>query len=134
MSHKNIADYRRLPYRRRVDKVVEEGQAAFVAFVEEIPWIRVHDDDRIAALKMLDEIFDDAIKAMLEAGDDIPEPLGTLELFGAPEQDAGVTVRLPTIEAGARIQPMEGVTFSEEQEIRPWEDATVTGESRLVPA
>lgn len=130
---KRSADYRRLPYRRRTEKVVEEEQVGFVAYIVEIPWIRAHADDPVAAGKLLDELFDDAIEAMVAAGDEIPEPPGTLEAFGAPEEDepSRWSSRLPPLRARAHPE-MLGVTFDEEHDVELWESPEVQGE-RLIP-
>lgn len=72
---KDVAYYRRLPYRRRV--VPQEdggGQRYFVAWIEELPAIEIHGDSPEEALLRLYEIFDDSIEVMLEAGDEITEP------------------------------------------------------------
>lgn len=75
-EEKSIAYYRQLPYRRKAVLVEEEdGARYFVAHVAEIPWINIDGDTREEALMRLDEIFDDAIQSMLDASDDIPEPM-----------------------------------------------------------
>lgn len=84
-------------------------------------------------LNALDEIFDDAINTMLEAGDEVPTPAGTLEAFAVPES-TGIVVELPTLKGGGTVLPLKPVTFSTEAEVQPWEDAEIASEERLVPA
>ncbi|HUP51812.1 MAG TPA: hypothetical protein VM198_05015 [Longimicrobiales bacterium] len=80
----DVKEYRQLPYTKVVRKAEEEGITEFVAYIEEIPWIRVNADEREEAYLLLDETFEDALRAMLDAGDEIPVPEGTLERFGEP--------------------------------------------------
>jgi predicted RNase H-like HicB family nuclease len=72
---KDLAYYRRLPYTRTVE-IREEprGSAVFLAQIAEIPFIRIHGSSREEALVRLAETFEDCISALLEAGEEIPEP------------------------------------------------------------
>jgi predicted RNase H-like HicB family nuclease len=73
--NKTVRYFRRLPYRRLVERVSEsDGSSYFVARIAEIPAIRIDGADREEALLKLDEVFDDFIAAMIENGDEIPEP------------------------------------------------------------
>ena len=75
MSKRTAKDYRQLPYRRMARPVEDETDGFFwLASVEEIPWIRIDGATRDEALLKLDEIFDDCVESMIEAGDDVPEP------------------------------------------------------------
>ena len=75
MPDKTARDYRQLPYRRTAKPVENEGEGFYwLASVEEIPWIRVDGATYAEALVRLDEIFDDCVESMIEAGDAIPEP------------------------------------------------------------
>lgn len=71
---KSLDYYRALPYTRSLELVTEEDGTYFLAFVKEIPWIRAFGDTRDEALAELGAIFMDGLEAMLEAGDEIPEP------------------------------------------------------------
>lgn len=72
---KDAAYYRRLPYRRVVVPVDEaDGEHYYLAYVRELPSIEIHGDTPEEALLRLDEIFDDCVEAMIDAGEDIPEP------------------------------------------------------------
>ena len=72
---KNARYYRRLPYHRVAERVTDgNGSIYFVARVLEIPSIRIDGESREEALLKLDEIFDDFVEAMIQAGDEIPEP------------------------------------------------------------
>ena len=73
---KTVNDYRALPFNRTVRTTDEEDGSYYVAFVEELPWIRVYGDTREEVRYLLDQSFDDAIQTMLDAGDEIPEPVG----------------------------------------------------------
>lgn len=71
----NASEYRRLPYRRLVRlHTDDDGRTYFIAQVAEIPPLKIHGDTREEALLRLDEIFDDIIESMIEAGEEIPEP------------------------------------------------------------
>lgn len=83
----DVKKYLRQAYTRRVHKVEHEGVTEFVAFIEEIPWIRVHADEREEAYLLLNETLVDALQAMIEAGDDIPVPEKTIERFGSPRSE-----------------------------------------------
>lgn len=74
MTARTVEHYRTLPYRRRVEPRRGETGAYFLAWIEELPSIEIHGKTREQALERLDEIFDDCIEAMIEAGDEIPEP------------------------------------------------------------
>jgi predicted RNase H-like HicB family nuclease len=76
-ARRTTAYYRQLPYRREAH-VVRDGEDQgeyYVARIAEIPWINIDGETREAALLRLDEIFDDCIETMIEAGDEIPEPV-----------------------------------------------------------
>jgi len=72
---KNARFFRRLPYHRVTERVTDsDGLTYFIARVLEIPSMRIDGESREEALLKLDEIFDDFIEAMIQAGDQIPEP------------------------------------------------------------
>ena len=75
MSKRTAKDYRQLPYRRSAIPVQDESEGFYwLAAVDEIPWIRIDGATRVEALLRLDEIFDDCIESMIDAGDEVPEP------------------------------------------------------------
>lgn len=72
---RDSAYYRSLPYTRKVDlRTDPDGAVYFLAFIEEIPPLRIHGSSREEALLRLDEVFDDVIESMLENAEEIPEP------------------------------------------------------------
>lgn len=72
---KDIAYYRTLPFTRRVEMREDRpGETYFLARVEELPGLRIDGATADEALLKLDETFDDWIEAMLDAGEEIPEP------------------------------------------------------------
>lgn len=73
-TRKSVEHYRALPYTRRVQPCEEEGAAYWLAWMEELPSVEIHGASREEALARLDQIFDDCILAMIDAGDAIPEP------------------------------------------------------------
>ena len=72
-DQKTPKEYRRLPYRRlvEIERGAESGRDHFVAYVEEIPWIRIPGDSREEALLNLDV----AVEQMRLAVGDQSEPL-----------------------------------------------------------
>ncbi|MBI4520051.1 MAG: type II toxin-antitoxin system HicB family antitoxin [Gemmatimonadetes bacterium] len=72
---KDVAYYRALPYRRVVEvRQDTAGRAYYLAYVAEIPGIRIDGATREEALMKLDEIFDELMQALIEEGQQIPEP------------------------------------------------------------
>ena len=72
---KGVGYYRRLPYRRRLRIEQDEGgKEYFVAFIEKLPGVEADGPDAVTARANLIGAFDDYINAMLEWGDEIPEP------------------------------------------------------------
>lgn len=106
--------YRRLPYRRlvEIERGEESGRDHFVAFIEEIPWIRMPGDSREEALLNLDEMFDDCIQALLDEGVDIPEPV----LWPGPNNAYGIEQAYLEIGGKLPAAPM----VPESKEVRPW--------------
>lgn len=72
--NKSLDYYKALPYTRSLELVTEEDGTYFLAFIGEIPWIRTFGDTREEALAELGAVLVDGLEAMLEAGDEIPEP------------------------------------------------------------
>ena len=80
---KTAEGYRALPYFRKVDLLTEDaGSSYYVARIKEIPWIEADGETREEALLKLDEVFEDAIEAMLHAGDEVPGPKAWPESLG----------------------------------------------------
>lgn len=69
-----VAKYRAMPYTRRATPVDDESGHYWLAWVEEIPWIRIHGDTKEHAHKRLLDVFDDCVQSMIDAGDHVPEP------------------------------------------------------------
>lgn len=68
-------DYRRLPYRPVVELTEDpDGDAYFLARIAEIPPLRIDGTTREAALLTLDEMFDDFLQGLIDAGDEVPLP------------------------------------------------------------
>lgn len=122
----NVKDYRRLPYTRRAEKVEQEGVTEFVAYIEEIPWIRVHADEREEAYLLLDESFEEALQAMLDAGDEVPKPEGTVERFGEPGPSEPVAEK----RWSTSRQP-ETVHFEPQNESPPWASGSLDPEREV---
>lgn len=94
---KDISYYRKLPYTRRARLVEDDGEAYFVAFVEELPALEIDAPTREEAFLRLDEMFDDYVRAQIEWGDDIPEPApwpGTAGLPHEPKVRIGYAIEL----------------------------------------
>ena len=113
-DQKTPKEYRRLPYRRlvEIERGAESGRDHFVAYVEEIPWIRIPGDSREEALLNLDEMFDDCIQAMIDEGTEIPEP----DLW--PGCYADVAVEQMRLAVGDQSEPL--VIVQDTDEMPPW--------------
>ena len=81
---KKTADYfRSLPYTRRVRLEEEaDGDAYFVAFIEELEGVEADGANPTEALANLTDAFEDYLSAMLEWGEPVPEPLSWPESLG----------------------------------------------------
>ena len=71
---KDQAYYRALPYTRRIEVVEDDGREYFVASIPELPGVRADGRNHIEALYHLDGAFSDYLDAMMEWGEEIPEP------------------------------------------------------------
>jgi predicted RNase H-like HicB family nuclease len=71
---RRVSYYRRLPYTRRVQLVVEDQSRYWHAWVEELPGCEVDGATKPEAFFLLDEVFEDYIKAKLEWDSPIAEP------------------------------------------------------------
>lgn len=124
---KNAAYYRRLPYRRRVQPRDDGGQRYFIAWIDELPAIEIHGPSADVALIRLDEIFDDCIESMIEAGDPIPEPAAWPHGYetGLPLTEKSKTGGLFRRFAAKRREPAppSPVKFSTHEEAEPWQTA-----------
>jgi predicted RNase H-like HicB family nuclease len=118
MNQRSVAYYRSLPYTRRARPEQDaSGDAYFVAWVEEIQWIRADGPSREEALHRLDEAFGEAIEMMIAAGDAIVEPPQWPESVGQPgERGRRLTLRR-SIE---RATTSEGQTIAAASQ-REWE-------------
>ena len=72
--NKNLAYYRRLPYPRRCQLRVEDGERYWLVWAEGLPGCKTQGDTKDEAYLHLQELFDDYITALLESGSEIPEP------------------------------------------------------------
>jgi predicted RNase H-like HicB family nuclease len=112
---KPVSYYRRLPYTRVAEpRTDSDGSAYFVARLIEIPAMTIDGDTREEALLKLDEIFDDFISAMLEAGDEVPEPKAW------PEGYPGV--RMGSVSASVSYRPRKANEpgFRTNETLPPW--------------
>ncbi len=74
---KDLGYYLRLPYTRRVEpRTNSDGAGYFLARISEIPFVRAEGTTAAEALRRLEETFADCLQAMLDLGDEIPEPEG----------------------------------------------------------
>lgn len=72
-----LEHYRSLPYKRRVERIVDEVEGTYyVCSYAELPGLLADGETRAEAIKNGDEAFDDYIEARLHFGDLIPEPAG----------------------------------------------------------
>ncbi len=71
---KTLAQYRGLPYARRCQLVVEDGDRYWHAWIEELPGCEIDGATKAEAFRLLDEVFEDYIQAKLEWHSQIPEP------------------------------------------------------------
>jgi predicted RNase H-like HicB family nuclease len=74
MAKKTLNDYRRLPYSRRCQLIVEEGERFWHAWIEELPGCEIDGQTKAGAYLALSEVFDDYVSTKLEWGSAIPEP------------------------------------------------------------
>lgn len=74
--------YRRLPYTRRVRVESDEGGEYFVAFIPELPGVEASGATDMDARAALSAAFEDYLAAMLEWGEEIPEPTPWPESMG----------------------------------------------------
>lgn len=80
---KTAEQYRALPYTRLVRHVEEDsGETYFVAYVEELEGVEADGDTPNEALSNLADAFEDYLAAMIEWGDEIPEPVAWPESIG----------------------------------------------------
>lgn len=83
---KTADELRRLRYQRKVERVEEEDGTYFLAYIVEIPSIRVYGDSDHEARHLLEDTFVDMLEAMVEAGDEVPEPEDWPDNLGTPVQ------------------------------------------------
>lgn len=75
MGEKSLEYYKRLPYTRRVRVETEPGGSQyFVAYVEELDGVEADGDTPAEAHYRLQDAFEETIDALLEWGEEIPEP------------------------------------------------------------
>jgi hypothetical protein len=73
---KNLAYYKNLPYTLRVERFEEEedGRTYFCASYQEMPHVKGVHENRLIAVRLAKELFDDYVEAQLEWGREIEEP------------------------------------------------------------
>jgi predicted RNase H-like HicB family nuclease len=91
----------------------------FIARVREVPWIRAHGSTREEALLRLDQLFDDAIQAMIDAGDDIPVPAQWPAPYLNPPRRL-LRRRQPEESASVQSAPVQ----KEAPQVEPWTPAS----------
>ncbi|MDZ7781129.1 MAG: hypothetical protein U5R14_14510 [Gemmatimonadota bacterium] len=123
----SVKEYLRLPYTRRAEKIENEGVTEFVAYVEEIPWVRVHADEREEAYFLLGESLEDALQAMIDAGDEIPIPAGTFERYGEPHS----TESAPDKPRWSTSMQPDAINFEPDYETESWASGNVDPERAL---
>lgn len=70
-----LARYRSLPYKRKVEKVVDPKEGTyFICRYPDLPELAADGENRAEAIKNAEEAFDDYILARLHFGEPIPEP------------------------------------------------------------
>lgn len=80
-----LSRYRRLPYKRRLDKETDEEGTYFVCRYPELPGLFADGKTRSEAIRNADEAFDDYILARLSFEDPIPKPEGAQRVSRALE-------------------------------------------------
>lgn len=123
---KTADELRRLPYRREVDRLEEEDGIYFVAYIAEIPSIRVYGDSDHEARHLLEETFVDMLEAMVEAGDEVPRPAEWPENLGNPQSSSGRWAGGRGSKKVTYMSPEDAPAYSSLDEIEQ--------ERRLVPA
>ena len=100
---KKLDDYLSLPYTRRCQLHVEDGERYWHCWIVELPGCEVDAPDKAQAFSDLQEVFEDYIKAKLEWGSPISEPSRWphfLEPSSAPVHppaDVRVVERVPVV-------------------------------------
>jgi len=74
VERKDLDYYRSLPYERTLRVEHDDDGEYFVASIRELQGVEADGATHWEALFELQAAFDDAIQALLEWGDDIPEP------------------------------------------------------------
>jgi predicted RNase H-like HicB family nuclease len=124
MPEKTLSHYRQLPYTRRIEpREDSDGTRYFVAWIDEIPFVKIDGATREEAFLRLSEIFDECILGMLEMGDQVPEPaLWPLNLGMPPATDPRYITARP------RPAPKER-RITANPTLEPW---TVAPKSRVL--
>lgn len=139
MMTKTPEHYRALPYTRLVRHIEEDsGETYFVAYVEELDGVEADGDTPNEALSNLADAFEDYLAAMIEWGDEIPEPIAWPESIGytpAPEvttvvQAAFVEMKAFVSEVPTRDDPRAQTGWIDVEE----EDVGATAETGAVLA
>lgn len=96
-NQKTVADYKALPYTRKVDLIREDsGEEYFVARIVELTGVEADGSTPFEARYRLEQAFEDYLEAMLEWGEEIPQPDNwpqdyDTERVWTPAADSGVS-------------------------------------------
>lgn len=114
MSDHDLRFYRQLPWTRRIrPRKDSDGSVYWIAWIEEMPALRIDGETRERALSKLDECFDDFVEAHLENDDYLPMPDRWPQSIGVP-----LDQRARTSENGA-----SEVTEASDAEMEEWSTA-----------
>lgn len=114
-------DYLKLPYTKQVEpRVDSDGTSYYVAWIEEIPSVRIDGDTREEALGKLVDCLEDFVAMMLAAGDEVPAPKRWPHSIGVSLEHRSRNVTPPLRAANGSIEETpptaESGTFDEEPE------------------
>ena len=87
--NKDLSYYQQIPYTKRCQLCVEDGDWFWVVWIEELAGCKVQGESKAEAYLHLQELFEDYISALLERGSEIPEPVAQSPAI-TPVQMAGL--------------------------------------------
>lgn len=132
---KNVDYYKRLPYTRRVELVEDDVDGRYyVARIIELDGVMADGPSEVQASARLDRALTSYIEAMLEFGDEIPEPtfwpgVQQLEVASRPESRVDFNAILLVMTDPVRKVP-------EPRPVSPWKQGSrpLWQESRVLEA
>lgn len=102
MGNNTVSYYLSLPYTRRCEPRSEgTGEPYWVAWIQEIPSLRIDGETREEALGKLNECLGDFLAMMLENNDEIPKPDRWPDNVGVPLNERAA----PSAEEGLSQNP-----------------------------